>query len=133
MEKIKKTEEKWKKTLPPERYRILREKGTEPPFCGEFVKEKRKGVYVCAACGLPLFSSKAKYESGTGWPSYFAPVKRENIEEKKDLSHGMLRTEVVCGRCGSHLGHVFPDGPMPSGRRYCINSLSLEFAAEEKN
>jgi peptide-methionine (R)-S-oxide reductase len=129
----KKTEEEWKKILSPERYRILREKGTEPPFCGRYHLNKRKGTYVCAACGQMLFSSEAKYESGTGWPSYFTPIKKENIEEKEDSSHGMRRLEVVCSRCGSHLGHVFPDGPPPTGKRYCINSLSLEFKAEEKN
>jgi peptide-methionine (R)-S-oxide reductase len=126
-EKIRKTEAEWKKTLSPERFRVLREKGTETPFSGEYVKNKRTGVYVCAGCGEPLFSSEAKYESGCGWPSFSAPVKEENVEKELDSSLGMKRTEVLCSRCGGHLGHVFDDGPRPTGKRYCMNSLALAF------
>ena len=126
-EKISKTEAEWKKTLSPERFRVLREKGTETPYSDEYVKNKRTGVYVCAGCGEPLFSSEAKYDSGCGWPSFSAPVKEENVEKELDSSLGMKRTEVLCSRCGGHLGHVFDDGPRPTGKRYCMNSLALSF------
>jgi peptide-methionine (R)-S-oxide reductase len=130
-EKIKKTEAEWKKLLPQERFKVLREKGTEKPFSGEYVKTDKNGLYVCAACGEPLFSSEMKYESGCGWPSFSAPVKEENIEKEPDSSHGMKRIEILCSRCGGHLGHVFDDGPAPTGKRYCINSLALELKEKE--
>ncbi len=130
-DKIRKTEAEWKKTLSPEKFMILRKKATEPPFSGEYVKTRKDGVYVCAACGELLFSSEAKFESGCGWPSFSAPAKEENIEEEQDNSHGMKRIEVLCSRCGGHLGHVFDDGPRPTGKRYCINSLALELKEKE--
>ncbi|MGV8961055.1 MAG: peptide-methionine (R)-S-oxide reductase MsrB [Stenotrophomonas sp.] len=109
--------------------RVLLHHGTEAPFCGAFLDNKRDGVYCCRLCGLPLFRSSTKFDSGTGWPSFFAPYAAEHVREIRDLSHGMVRTEVVCARCDSHLGHVFPDGPPPSGERHCLNSLSLSFTA----
>lgn len=121
----KKENNDWKKKLTPEQYNVLREKGTEPPFSGKYVHHKEKGVYKCAACGDPLFSSSTKFDSGTGWPSFTDPMNKENIILKEDKSDGMNRVEVKCKRCGSHLGHVFPDGPGPSGERYCINSVCL--------
>jgi peptide-methionine (R)-S-oxide reductase len=130
-EKISKTEAEWKKTLSPERFRVLREKGTETPYSDEYVKNKRTGVYVCAGCREPLFSSEAKYDSGCGWPSFSAPVKEENVEKELDSSCGMRRIEVLCSRCGGHLGHVFDDGPRPTGKRYCINSLALELKEKD--
>ena len=128
MEKIIKSEEEWKKDLTPEQYAILRGKGTEPPFTGEYVDNHEDGTYKCAACGLQLFDAGTKFESGSGWPSFTEPANLENVELHDDSSMGMSRTEVTCKRCGSHLGHVFNDGPVDKGGlRYCINSCSLKF------
>ena len=127
MSEVTKTEEEWRKELAPERYEVLRGKGTEPPFTGKYTLSKEDGIYRCGACGAELFSSDAKFDSGTGWPSFTEPSGRANIELRPDNSHFMRRTEVVCGRCGSHLGHVFDDGPGPTGKRYCINSVALDF------
>ncbi len=132
MPRVVKTDAEWKATLSPEQYKILRHAGTEAPFCGTLLDNKKQGVYTCAGCGLPMFSSDAKFNSGTGWPSFFQPVAKENILEKKDVSYGMVRVEIVCARCEGHLGHVFPDGPEPTGMRYCLNSESLNFTESEK-
>ena len=126
MPKIEKPDREWREQLTPEQYRILRQKGTEPAFTGAYYDEKAEGVYRCAACGTALFSSETKYESGSGWPSFYDAVDRGNVELHRDTSHGMIRTEVTCATCGSHLGHLFPDGPQPTGQRYCINSAALE-------
>jgi len=129
------SEAEWREKLSPEQYRILREAGTEAPFTGSLLGNKDKGMYRCAACGEPLFESGTKYDSGSGWPSFTAPVGSQSVEELTDQSHGMARTEVRCAKCEGHLGHVFPDGPGPEGLRYCINSASLQFdkAAEDKD
>jgi peptide-methionine (R)-S-oxide reductase len=129
--KVTKTEEEWKKLLSPEAYHVLREKGTEPAFSGKYLKNKKNGTYVCAGCGNPLFSSETKFDSGTGWPSFWSPVSKDSVEEKVDNRFGIHRTEVRCKKCGGHLGHVFDDGPAPTGLRYCINSVALNF--KEKN
>jgi peptide-methionine (R)-S-oxide reductase len=126
-EKVTKTKEEWKAELSPLQYRVLREKGTERPFTGALLENKEHGVYVCAACGTELFSSDAKFESGTGWPSFYAPIAKENVATERDNALGMRRIEVLCSRCGGHLGHVFDDGPKPTGLRYCVNSASLGF------
>lgn len=130
-EKIKKTDEEWKAQLAPEEYRITRQKGTEPAFTGKYWNEHRKGTYHCVCCGQPLFRSETKYDSGSGWPSFYAPVDEENVETTVDTDHGMVRTEVICSRCEAHLGHLFEDGPQPTGLRYCIDSAALKLETEE--
>jgi peptide-methionine (R)-S-oxide reductase len=128
---MKKDESEWKLTLSPERYKVLRQCGTEPPFTGKYVHHKENGIYVCAGCGNELFSSDTKFESGSGWPSFWDQLSNDAVERRVDKSHGMTRIEVVCKKCGGHLGHVFDDGPNPTGLRYCINSLSLDFKKSE--
>lgn len=124
---IQKTEAEWLAELGPERYKVLREKGTEPAGSGELYHNKQTGAYLCGACGEMLFSSETKYDSGSGWPSFYETVEQSKLKLDRDESLGMVRTEVMCGRCGSHLGHLFDDGPQPTGKRFCINSLSLKF------
>jgi peptide-methionine (R)-S-oxide reductase len=125
--KIEKTDEQWREELTPEQYEVLRRAGTERAFTGEYVYNHETGMYRCAGCGADLFSSDTKFESGSGWPSFYEPAIAANVETHEDRSHGMVRTEVRCKRCGGHLGHVFPDGPNPTGLRYCINSCALDF------
>jgi peptide-methionine (R)-S-oxide reductase len=126
MEKIQRSDEEWRSSLTPEQYQILRRKGTERPFTGQYAETKTPGVYRCAGCGLELFDSGTKFDSGCGWPSFYEAKEAGHIEEHEDRSHGMIRTEVTCSRCGGHLGHLFPDGPRPTGMRYCINSAALQ-------
>jgi peptide-methionine (R)-S-oxide reductase len=129
---VEKSETEWRRTLTAQQYRVLRQKGTERPFSGKFHDHHVPGTYRCAGCGQPLFHSQDKFDSGSGWPSYTAPVSSNAVCEQRDTSHGMVRTEVSCSRCGGHLGHVFKDGPRPTGLRYCINSAALDFEAEGK-
>jgi peptide-methionine (R)-S-oxide reductase len=127
---MKKSDKEWKEILSKEEYYVLRKADTEPAFSGEYVKHKADGTYVCAACGNELFSSETKFKSGSGWPSFWDKVSANSIETRQDTSHGMTRTEVLCAKCGGHLGHVFEDGPDPTGLRYCINSVALDFEEE---
>jgi peptide-methionine (R)-S-oxide reductase len=120
------TDEEWRNNLGPDRFAVLRQAATEPPFTGKYTHDKTKGTYHCGACGAALFSSSAKFDSGSGWPSFYEPMTSESLELVQDRSHGMVRTEVRCARCGSHLGHVFDDGPAPTGQRYCMNSIALD-------
>ena len=130
--KMPKTEEGWKKKLTPQQFKVLREKGTEMAFTGKYVHNKDKGMYVCAGCGAELFSSDKKFDSGTGWPSFWEAASEKNIELKEDNSYGMKRVEITCKKCGGHLGHLFGDGPNPTSQRYCINSCSLDFKKSKK-
>jgi peptide-methionine (R)-S-oxide reductase len=126
-EKIEKSDEEWKKVLSPQQYEVLREKGTEMPYSGKYYLHKEKGTYICAACGAELFRSDTKFDAGCGWPSFSDVVDSSRVVYTKDKSHGMIRTEITCAKCGGHLGHIFDDGPAPTGLRYCINSVSIEF------
>jgi len=130
-DQLRLSDEEWRERLSPEQYHVLREAGTERAFTGKYEKNKAKGEYRCAGCGTPLFASDTKYESGSGWPSFYAPLAEDAVDEHRDVSHGMARTEVRCATCEGHLGHVFPDGPAPTGLRYCMNSAALDFRPKE--
>lgn len=129
--RVEKSDSEWKAQLSPQQFAVARAHGTERPFCGTLLDNKMAGVYSCICCGLPLFASNAKFDSGTGWPSFFQPIADENVTEKTDISYGMRRVEILCARCDCHLGHVFPDGPKPTGQRHCVNSESLAFTGAE--
>jgi peptide-methionine (R)-S-oxide reductase len=131
-QRIEKTDAQWQAELTPEQYRVMRQKGTERAFTGEYCSTHKDGTFVCAACGQPLFDSDAKFESGTGWPSFYAPVGKDKVDFADDGAHGMRRTEILCSRCDAHLGHVFPDGPAPTGQRFCVNSASLKLVDRDK-
>jgi peptide-methionine (R)-S-oxide reductase len=130
-DKVRKTDLEWRQTLTPQQYRVTREKGTERPFSGKKPTPGKKGIYRCVCCGNPLFSSETNFDSGTGWPSFWSPISEESTMETEDTSHGMTRTEVTCRRCDAHLGHVFSDGPRPTGLRYCMNSVALDFVERD--
>ena len=130
-DKVKKNEQEWRAQLTPEEYYVTRQKGTEPPFSGRYCNSKEPGTYTCVCCGQPLFKSNAKYESGTGWPSFWQPLGEESVAPETDRTHGMERTEALCSACGAHLGHVFEDGPPPTGLRYCMNSAALKLVRED--
>jgi len=128
--KVEKTDAEWRSQLTPEQYYVTRQHGTERPFTSKLLEEKRTGMFHCVACNAPLFSSDTKFESGTGWPSFYAPISKDAVKEITDSSHGMVRTEIRCANCDAHLGHVFPDGPRPTGQRYCMNGCALDFGAK---
>ncbi|MFN2454478.1 MAG: peptide-methionine (R)-S-oxide reductase MsrB [Pyrinomonadaceae bacterium] len=129
-DKVEKTDEEWRRELTPDQYRVMREKGTERPFTGEYHDSHEKGVFMCAACGNKLFDSETKYDSGSGWPSFYKPASEDSVRLEDDSTYGMKRTEVVCAKCEAHLGHVFDDGPKPTGERYCMNSIALKLEKE---